>query len=103
MMLPFGVAFGFDFAPLFVDAFFPCSLGIRVVCVFWGSEGNDFTRVEGVLEAALVAISAGIVEFESERGGEGGRPTEGVNGELEGSLRFSRGFLNMEETSHEVL
>lgn len=44
-------------------------------------------------------MPAVLVVFE-ERGGEGGRPIDGVNWEEEGSLRFSRGFLNIRATNH---
>jgi hypothetical protein len=42
--------------------------------------------------AVLVAISAA---GEDERGGEGGRPVEGVCRDSSGKERFSRGFLNI--------
>jgi hypothetical protein len=42
--------------------------------------------------AVLAAISASL---DDERGGEGGRPVEGVSRDDSGSVRFSRGFLNI--------
>jgi hypothetical protein len=42
----------------------------------------------------LVAIPAA---GRDERGGEGGRPVEGVNRDSSGKDRFSRGFLNIRE------
>jgi hypothetical protein len=42
--------------------------------------------------AVLAAMTASLDE---ERGGEGGRPVDGVNRDDSGSVRFSRGFLNI--------
>ena len=93
-MLPFGVPAGFCFLPLFADVFLAKSAGVRVVCIgpFFG--GGVFVLVLGdaFFGAVLMAMGAPLDE---ERGGEGGRPVDGVNRDVSGSVRFSRGFLNM--------
>lgn len=77
-MLPFGVAFGFIRA-LFAAAFFPQSLGTRVVC-FESSfrffcEDTAFGRAMLFFGVAFAVIFESVAEA---RGGEGGRPVEGA-------------------------
>jgi hypothetical protein len=96
-MLPLGVPSGFAlFLPLFAADFFAQSLPTSFVCVadFFdgGAAALDFEAAFlGADFAAMLAMRDG------ERGGEGARPVEGASRANSGSVRLSRGFLNMEE------
>lgn len=101
-MLPFGVAFGLPLKPLVAGDFLPICCGIRVVWVCDLRDGAEAVLDVGVVvfDADLAAIAILFVGFDFERGGEGGRPSEGANCEDTGSLRFSRGFRNMRGQLH---
>jgi hypothetical protein len=95
MMLPFGVPAGFCFLPLFAGDFLTPPDGVRVVWVMAFFGGGAF--VLGLGAAFFVAVLAAMfASLDDERGGDGGRPVEGVNRDDSGSVRFSRGFLNID-------
>lgn len=94
-MFPLGVAFGFSRA-LFAADFLPHSVGTRVVCVasFLDCEAAALDFGVVLFEATL-AVAMAAEGAEAEEGGEGGRPVQGARWEDDGSVRFSRGFLNI--------
>jgi hypothetical protein len=49
--------------------------------------------------AVFAAMAASLFE---ERGGEGGRPVEGARCDDSGKARFSRGFLNITKSFHDI-
>jgi hypothetical protein len=61
----------------------PCPLGSGAVVLALGV---------AFFAAVFAAMSATLCE---ERGGEGGRPIDGARCDVSGSVRFSRGFLNI--------
>jgi hypothetical protein len=94
-MLPFGVPAGFCFLPLPAGDFLAKSAGVRVVCTMAFFGGRAF--VFGFGATFFVAVLEAIPAAEDGRGGEGGRPVEGVNRDSSGKDWFSRGFLNIEK------
>lgn len=91
--MPFGFGLGLPLKlPFVAGDFLPQFCGTSVVCTA-GLEP----------EAGLVDLGGGLlgmmdvkeVEEERERGGDGGRPTEGFSFSVESRFAFSRGFRNM--------
>jgi len=102
-MLPLGVPSGFAlFLPLFAGDFFAQSFPTSFVCVADFFDGGPAVLAFGVpfLGADFAAMPA---MRDEERGGEGARPVENANRADSGSVRLSRGFLNMEEGENDHL